>query len=124
MKRCVIEQLQPDMVLADDILGPDGTLLIPRGAKINERSIATLRRREIQSVMIEGENVDVRTLLSPVVIAEAEGLVRARIRLAGGEPPEVLNIIEEVIQWDLEQRAPPPEDIPPSNQADSKVKAK
>lgn len=48
-------EASPGMTLSDDLLDEHGQVLLPAGAILTEASIAGLRRREIDTVPILGE---------------------------------------------------------------------
>ena len=55
--RISLDEASPGMVLADDLLDEQGKILLPAGATLSESSIASLRRREIDTLPVCGEKV-------------------------------------------------------------------
>jgi hypothetical protein len=58
MKRIRCSELEPGMVLSEDVFGHNGEMLMPIGAQLTERSIHLLQIREVPSVAIEGDEED------------------------------------------------------------------
>jgi len=52
-----LAQAGPGMILSDDLLDEHGNILLPAGAVLTETSIAGLRRREVDTVPVQGEEV-------------------------------------------------------------------
>jgi hypothetical protein len=67
-----LAQASPGMILSDDLLDEHGHILLPAGAVLTQASIAGLLRREIDSVPIEGEEIE----------DDAAAIERHRTRLA------------------------------------------
>ncbi len=52
-----LDEAGPGMVLSDDLLDAQGSVLLPAGATLSDSSIASLRRREVDMLSIQGEEV-------------------------------------------------------------------
>jgi hypothetical protein len=68
-----LDEAGPGMVLSDDLLDEHGQILLPAGAVLTETSIAGLRRREVDTVPIQGDEIPED---------DAASMERHRIRLA------------------------------------------
>lgn len=44
-KQLTLAEVTPGMVMSDDLLDPQGQVLLPKGATLTERTIESLRRR-------------------------------------------------------------------------------
>lgn len=51
-KQLSLADVVPDMVLSDDLLDPQGQILLPKGATLTQRSIDSLHRHDVLSVSI------------------------------------------------------------------------
>lgn len=47
-----LADVKPDMVLSDDLLDPQGQVLLPKGATLTEHTIESLHRHDVVSVRI------------------------------------------------------------------------
>lgn len=47
-----LADVKPDMVLSDDLLDPQGQVLLPKGATLTENTIESLQRHDVASVRI------------------------------------------------------------------------
>jgi hypothetical protein len=52
-----LDEAGPGMVLSEDLLDTQGKTLLPAGTVLSEASIASLRRREVDTLSILGEEV-------------------------------------------------------------------
>ncbi len=52
-----LHEAEPGMVLADDLLDTRGMVLLPAGATLTPTIIASLQRREIDTMSIQGEEI-------------------------------------------------------------------
>ncbi len=72
-KQLPLAEVEPGMVLSDDLLDPQGQILLPKGATLTEQTIESLRRHDVASLRIlMGE-------LTPEEEAEQRAHHRARI---------------------------------------------
>lgn len=94
MKRVAISDLQAEMVLAEDVLGRNGDLLLPVGAQLTDRTIAVLKTREIAAVFVEGEDEDPFKNYSQEQVAEAEGEILCRYTTAIDEDPVLTQLVK------------------------------
>ena len=53
MGRLPVDALEPGMVLASDLLGSDGKLLLPKGMALTDGLIASLRKRGVPGAEID-----------------------------------------------------------------------
>ena len=51
-KQCALSEVIPGMVLSDDLLDPQGQVLLPKGATLTERTIESLHRHQVDSLTI------------------------------------------------------------------------
>ena len=56
MRRVVIEELTPGMILAKPVTNTAGLVVLPSGAELNEAALARLQRLGLASVCIEGND--------------------------------------------------------------------
>ncbi len=47
-----LADVKPDMVLSDDLLDPQGQVLLPKGATLTEHTIESLHRHDVVSLRI------------------------------------------------------------------------
>lgn len=47
-----LTDVKPDMILSDDLLDPQGQVLLPKGATLTEHTIESLHRHDVVSVRI------------------------------------------------------------------------
>jgi len=52
-----LDEAEPGMVLAADLLDTQGQVLLPGGATLSENSITSLRKREVDTLSILGDEV-------------------------------------------------------------------
>ncbi len=55
MKKVSVQELTPGTVIAREVLSPEGVVLLDKGMRLTQAHIASLVRREVQSVFIEEE---------------------------------------------------------------------
>ncbi len=53
-----LAEASPGMVLSDDLLDAQGQVLLPAGATLTEAVIASLTRRGVDSLPIQGEEIE------------------------------------------------------------------
>ncbi|HAP41814.1 MAG: hypothetical protein R3B11_00890 [Nitrospira sp.] len=58
MKRVVIEELTPGMILAKPVTNSTGLVVLPIGAELDDATLARLQRLGLPSVYVEGEAGD------------------------------------------------------------------
>ncbi|BAN36099.1 hypothetical protein SCD_n02291 [Sulfuricella denitrificans skB26] len=73
-KRFALDQLTAGMVLAQDICDASGGHLLTEGVALNDTTIASLRRRGIEHVMVVAEEI-----LTPEQCATRKAEIGARI---------------------------------------------
>lgn len=55
VEEMTVGALAPGMIVAEAVVDDGGRLLIPAGAELSENTIASLLRREVQTVKVERE---------------------------------------------------------------------
>lgn len=98
-KRFTLEQLEAGMVVAQDVCGVGGGCLLAQGAELSDATIASLRRRGVDYVMVAVEEI-----LTPEQRAEREAQIRERIghlfRRMDGDPM-LLKLRATLLQYRL-----------------------
>lgn len=87
-RQLALADLRPDMVLSDDLLDPQGQILLPKGTVLTQQSIDGMHRHEVVSVpIVVGE-------LSPEETAAQKEHAKVRLerlfRLSGAAEPDAL----------------------------------
>jgi hypothetical protein len=81
-----IDQAEPGVVLAEDVVDRHGRPLLRAGNELTARSIQSLRMWGVRSICVQGDAPDDPTeeeLLDPEVRAAAETMVGERFALVG-----------------------------------------
>ena len=52
-----LDEANPGMVLSDDLLDAQGSVLLPAGTTLSESTIKSLRRREVDLLSIQGDEL-------------------------------------------------------------------
>ncbi len=89
MKRVVIEELTPGMILAKPVTNSTGLVVLPIGAELDEATLARLQRLGLPSVYVEGEAGDA----SGKTLAELEAELDHRFR----------RVIDDPLQYQLRE---------------------
>ncbi len=99
IERLTLDQVETGMLLAQDVCNPNGTCLLSEGVVLSVATIAALRQREIDYVMVL---VEVPLTLEESATLEAG--IRARIerlfRVAGTDPI-MLKLHNTLLQYRL-----------------------
>ncbi len=82
MKRVVIEELTPGMILAKPVTNSTGLVVLPIGAELDEATLVRLQRLGLPSVYIEGDAGDA----SGKTLAELEAELDHRFRRVVDDP--------------------------------------
>lgn len=82
MRRVVIEELTPGMILAKPVTNAAGLVVLPAGAELDEATLSRLQRLELVSVFIEGEACEA----GGKTLAELEAELDHRFRLVRHDP--------------------------------------
>jgi HD-like signal output (HDOD) protein len=113
------------MILAADLFGPDGKMLLPKGMELTDSHLKSLRVRGVlrAQVMEEGEeSQDAVAALDPLLIEAAQGHA-ARIFLANDPALPVVetlfNLAAAHLAKSLAAGIPLPLDLPPNPRAES-----
>lgn len=109
MKRVVIEELTPGMILAKPVTNTTGLVVLPLGAELDEATLPRLQRLGLTSVYVEGDAGDA----SGKTLAELESELDHRFRRVNDDPIQCQ--IREAIRLQLRtthgvadnQEAPP-----------------
>ena len=84
----LIDQTQPGMVLAANVLDQRGRLLIPHGKELSEKHIAALQMWGVESVEIQGDHIEeAGAVVDDEVMAEARTEIDELFRNAGEDHP-------------------------------------
>lgn len=86
MRRVVLHELLPDMVLAKPVTNANGLPIVAAGAILDAALIERLRQMELPSVYVEGETLD----SSGKTLAELEAELDHRFRLVAQDPIQQL----------------------------------
>lgn len=95
MKRVVIEELTPGMILAKPVTNNTGLVVLPAGAELDEATLSRLQRLGLASVYIEGEAGDA----SGKTLAELEAELEHRFRRVITDP--IQHQLREAIRLQL-----------------------
>jgi hypothetical protein len=98
MRRVVIEELTPGMILAKPATNAAGLVVLPSGAELNEAALARLQRLGLASVWIEGDDGDA----GGKTLAELEAELDHRFRLVSHDPMQ--RQLQEAIRLHLRTR--------------------
>jgi hypothetical protein len=86
-----VSQIEPGMVLAEDVSRAGGALLAARGTVLTRRHAGLFRLHHVPSVLIEvsgaGPGEQPEEALDPLVMEAAKDYLRSRVLLAGIRPP-------------------------------------
>ncbi|MDR4478475.1 MAG: hypothetical protein R3B37_01825 [Nitrospira sp.] len=82
MKRVVIEELTPGMVLAKAVANSAGLVVLPVGAALDDATLSRLQRLGLTSVYVEGDAGDT----SGKTLDELEAELDHRFRLVAHDP--------------------------------------
>lgn len=82
MRRVVIEELTPGMILAKPVTNAAGLVVLPAGAELDEATLARLQRLGLASVFVEGAAGEA----SGKTLAELEAELDHRFRLVNHDP--------------------------------------
>lgn len=103
LEQLTIDQLEPGMRVAVAVVDAAGRVLLPAGAELSESTLASLRRREIESVAVEIEVEDDPAALAAhreKVFGQLEHLFR---RAGRADPTGAL--YQAIAQFRLEHRS-------------------
>ncbi|HHK60145.1 MAG TPA: hypothetical protein ENJ73_00280 [Desulfobacterales bacterium] len=81
MQRILLAQAAEGMVLAKDVLTPEGRVLCGKGTELSAALIDRLKRMEISAITVEGHPVG-----EPVDPAAATAAIERRFAKAAGDP--------------------------------------
>ncbi|MFZ5805960.1 MAG: hypothetical protein ACOY3I_01950 [Verrucomicrobiota bacterium] len=106
MKRVKCSKLQPGMVLAEDVFGRNGEIIIPIGAQLTEKSIKLLELWAIPSIAVEGKEENLLDLFTPEQIAEVNEEIQGHFTPDAGNISLVGFIMKLTVQRRLKQKFP------------------
>ena len=98
MKRVVIEELTPGMILAKSVTNTAGLVVLPAGAELDDATLSRLQRLGLAFVYIEGEAGDA----NGKTLAELEAELDHRFRLVSHDP--IQHQLREAIRLQLRNR--------------------
>ena len=118
-----LDALQPGMILAEDLHGPDGKMLLPKGMVLTDSHIQSLRTRGVLAAVIaDGEAEEAETPFDPELLAACEAHVSPFF--CSNDPSHP--VIEALYTLSVERLAaslaagkPMPKDIAPNPRAES-----
>lgn len=119
-----LDALEPGMVLAADLTGPDGKMLLPKGVTLTESHLASLRARGVvrAQVVEDGDGADSAADLNPALLEQAQTHMAANF--AANDP--ALPVVETLfglatvhLARSLAAGNPLPVDPPPHPRAES-----
>ncbi len=96
MKRVVIEELTPGMILAKPVTNSTGLVVLPAGAELDDTTLSRLQRLGLTSVYVEGDAGDA----SGKTLAELEAELEHRFRLVITDP--IQHQLREAIRLQLQ----------------------
>jgi hypothetical protein len=99
-----VDDLEPGMLLAEEVRDQQGRLLMPAGTELTERHLRAFQLWGILSVRIRAADAapdPAAVPLSPEQLAEGEALVLARLRETDPAHP----LIVELVRWCAEREA-------------------
>ncbi|WHZ16842.1 MAG: hypothetical protein OJF52_003692 [Nitrospira sp.] len=91
MRRVVLEELTPGMVLAKPVTNAAGLVVLAAGAELDEATLSRLQRLGTAFVFVEGEAGEA----SGKTLAELEAELDHRFRLVNNDPRQ-LTILEAI----------------------------
>ncbi|MFH1672050.1 MAG: hypothetical protein ABIF87_01280 [Pseudomonadota bacterium] len=96
-KSISVDTLEPGMVLAKEIVGNKGNLIVGKGVELSDRMIAHLKRLGVKKVFIETEEeaVQMDPERAQVLIDEMEGTLNSRFRRVRDIP--VMNELKNIL---------------------------
>ena len=123
MGRLPLDALEPGMTLASDLLGPDGSMLLPKGMTLTDSHIGSLRRRGVAGADVsEGPQAEGPGDIPPACIEQSLAVVSRRF-LANDLSHPALAVLSEAAVLDLARSLaagePLPPEIPPNARAES-----
>lgn len=99
LKRLALDQTKSGMLLAQDVCNTNGTCLLPQGTVLSNAVIVSLRRREVDYVM-----VSIEEMLSEDRHATLEAAIRTRVERQfsnTGTDPIMLKLRDMLLQYRL-----------------------
>lgn len=107
MKRLKNSDLQVDMIVAEDIFGRSGEIVMPTGTQLTEKNIKLLENWGISSVAVEGEEEDIAGKFSAEQVADVEKEIHARFDANAKENPFIVQLMKLCVQRRLKQKLAP-----------------
>jgi hypothetical protein len=106
MRRVKFSDLQVGMVIASDVTGFNGELLLSKGTELTEKTIRTLQNRQVASVSIEGEKEDVLAKLPPGEVTEFRESLGKNFSEESLKNPVTLEFINIFIERHFKKKYP------------------
>ena len=91
-----VDDLEPGMLLADEVRDQQGRLLMPAGTELTDRHLRAFQLWGILTVRIRAMNEGPDPAdppLTPEQLSEGEGLVRARLRETDAAHPFIAELV-------------------------------
>lgn len=99
IKRLTLDQVERGMVLMQDVCSSNGTCLLPQGTIMSSATLASLRRREVDYVMVAVEEI-----LNSEQYTAMEANIRTRVERLfdkAGTDPLMLKLRGVLLQYRL-----------------------
>lgn len=100
MGRLPLDALEPGMMLASDLTGPDGKLLLPKGVQLSDGHIESLRRRGVTGADVADDGdaaVPGDVDIDPALFEQAVSAVSRRFAVNDVEHPAVAALFEAAV---------------------------
>jgi len=119
-----LDALQAGMILAEDLYGSDGKMLLPKGVVLTDSHLHSLRQRGVSgAVVVDAADAEAaESALDPALLAQSEAHL-APFFFANDTSHPVIELLYNQAALRLAQALaagkPMPKDIPPSSRAES-----
>lgn len=117
-----LDALQPGMILAEDLHGPDGKMLLPKGMVLTDDHLHSLRVRGVNQAVIADAAASEEPAVDPALLAQSEAHISPFFFANDPAQPVVetlYNLAALRLAKALAAGRPMPKDIPPSPRAES-----
>ncbi|MEM9398829.1 MAG: hypothetical protein AAF984_01355 [Verrucomicrobiota bacterium] len=99
-----VQDLKPGSILEKEVRGGNDELLAPAGAELTEKTIEMLGNRGVASVIVEGEEENIRSKFSEQVVAEVETSTTELILESSRDNKLIKAIIDQSIDYKLRKK--------------------
>ena len=103
MKRVKCAELLPDMVIAEDVFGRSGEVLMPCGTHVSERAIKLLEGWGIASVSVEGQ--DEENAGNHEAVAALEKEIYAKFVESAKDNPLIAQLVKLCVKRQMKKQA-------------------